>query len=65
MRIVLQNTIEMLKNMEMDIVVEGIETKELVEKLTELKCDYIQGYYFSKPIPEQDFTEFILKSAVK
>lgn len=61
MWIVLQNTVEMLKNMEMDIVVEGIETKELVELLSEMKCDYIQGYYFSKPIPEDDFVDFILK----
>lgn len=61
MWIVLQNTVEMLKNMEMDIVVEGIETKELVELLSEMKCDYIQGYYFSKPIPEDEFIDFILK----
>ncbi|MDE7234765.1 MAG: EAL domain-containing protein, partial [Ruminiclostridium sp.] len=61
MWIVLQNTVEMLKNMEMDIVVEGIETKELVELLSEMKCDYIQGYYFSKPIPEDEFVDFILK----
>ncbi len=61
MWIILQNTVEMLKNMDMDIVVEGIETKELVELLSEMKCDYIQGYYFSKPIPEDDFVDFILK----
>lgn len=62
MWIVLQNTVEMLKNMEMDIVVEGIETKELVELLSEMKCDYIQGYYFSKPIPEDEFVHFVLQS---
>lgn len=62
MSIILQNTVEMLKNMEMDIVVEGVETKELVDRLSEMKCDYIQGYYFSKPIPENEFVRFILNS---
>lgn len=65
MWIVLQNTIKMIKDMNMHIVVEGIETEQLVEKFSELKCDYIQGYYFSKPIPEEDFVEFILANISK
>ena len=59
MWIVLQNTVKMLKDMNMEIVVEGIETEKMVEQFTELNCDYIQGYYYSKPIPEDDFVEFI------
>ena len=59
MRIVLKNTIRMLKDMDMEIVVEGIETSEMVDAFSELKCDFIQGYFFSKPIPEQDFVKFI------
>lgn len=57
---VLQNTVKMIKDMDMHIVVEGIETEQLVKKFADLKCDYIQGYYFSKPIPEEEFVEFIL-----
>lgn len=59
MWIVLQNTVKMLKDMNMEIVVEGIETEKMVEQFTNLNCDYIQGYYFSKPIPEEQFIEFI------
>ncbi len=62
MWIVLQNTVKMLKDMDMEIVVEGIETEKMVEQFTELNCDYIQGYYYSKPIPEEQFVEFIKKA---
>lgn len=62
MWIVLQSTVKMLKSMNLDIVVEGVETKENVKKFSDLHCDYIQGYYFSRPIPTEDFVEFILKN---
>lgn len=62
MNILLKNTIRMLKEIGMEIVVEGVETKETLQEFTELECDYIQGYYFSKPLPEMDFVDFIRKS---
>ncbi len=65
MWIFLQNTVKMLKDMNMEIVVEGIETKEMVDAFSELKCDFIQGYYFSKAISKDDFIKFILKSHKK
>ena len=65
MWIFLQNTVKMLKDMNMEIVVEGIETKEMVQAFSELKCDFIQGYYFSKAISKDDFVKFILASIRK
>lgn len=59
MSIFLENFIRMFKGMDMEIVVEGIETDQMVRRFSDLKCDFIQGYYFSKPIPEDDFVEFI------
>lgn len=61
MFIVLENTIKMLKDMEMEIVAEGIETEQLVKKFADMNCEYIQGYYFSKPIPKHDFIAFIMR----
>lgn len=61
MWIVLESTVKMLKSMNMEIVVEGVETKEMVRKFTELRCDYIQGYYFSKPIPAEELVKFLQK----
>lgn len=65
MWIFLQNTVKMLKDMNMEIVVEGIETKEMVQAFSELKCDFIQGYYFSKAISKDDFVKFILAAIKK
>ena len=62
MRILLKNTIRMLKEIGTEIVVEGVETKEMLRQFAELGCDFIQGYYFSKPLPEQEFVDFIQKS---
>lgn len=61
--IVLKNTVKMIKDMNMKIVVEGIENEQLVEQFSALQCEYIQGYYYSKPIPKQDFISFIQKAA--
>lgn len=63
MWIFLKNTVKMLKDMKMEIVVEGIETKEMVDAFSNLKCDFIQGYFFSRPICKSEFIEFIKDSA--
>ena len=62
LEIALKNSINMIKAMNMKIVVEGIETEELVKYFSELQCEYIQGYFFSKPIPKDEFVRFITKS---
>ncbi|MCR5547102.1 MAG: GGDEF domain-containing phosphodiesterase [Lachnospiraceae bacterium] len=41
------------------MVVEGVETEEMAGKLADMGCHYEQGYYYSKPIPEKEFLEFI------
>ncbi len=65
MCIFLENFIKMFKRMDMEIVVEGIETDQMLRRFSDLKCDFIQGYYFSKPIPEDDFVEFIKQHKVE
>ena len=41
--------------MNLDVVAEGVETKEQLERLREIGCDYAQGYYFAKPMPCEEF----------
>lgn len=48
---IVKHTICMLHEMGLDLVAEGVETKEQYKLLTELGCTYAQGYYMSKPIP--------------
>ncbi|MBA6233532.1 MULTISPECIES: putative bifunctional diguanylate cyclase/phosphodiesterase [unclassified Colwellia] len=53
--------ITMAKALGIAVVAEGVEKKEEVEILTELGCDFIQGYYFSKPLPVQALEIFLKK----
>jgi EAL domain-containing protein (putative c-di-GMP-specific phosphodiesterase class I) len=56
---VMQNTVCMLKDIHKEIVCEGVETAEQLNQLSSLGVDFIQGYYFSKPLPEDKFVSFI------
>ena len=55
--IVVKETIRLAKALHMKIVAEGIERKEQVEFLAEQGCDMIQGFYFAKPMPIEEFNE--------
>ena len=49
----------MFKNQKLMITVEGVETKQMAQRLTVMGCDYLQGFYFSKPIPSQDYLRYM------
>ena len=51
--------IGMVKQVEKEVVVEGVETMDQLKKLTELGCSYCQGFLFSKPLSESDFIQFL------
>lgn len=57
--IALESSISMIRKLNYKIVAEGVETKEQAEKLTAMGCEYLQGYYFSKPLPEHEFLMYI------
>ena len=57
--IILKNTIEMVKMLNMEIVAEGAESPEQVEKLNEMGVDFVQGFYYSKPISRDDFLQLV------
>lgn len=59
MKIVIKNSIDMIKEMNKKIVIEGIETSEMLETFSDFSVDFIQGYYFSKPLPEKDFCNWL------
>ena len=53
--------IEIARLLEVPVIAEGVEKKEQMELLKTLGCDIIQGYYFSKPLPSDEFYELIEK----
>ncbi|MCR4742127.1 MAG: EAL domain-containing protein [Treponema sp.] len=62
MEIVIDNTITMLKKLDKKVLIEGVETEEDLDTFVQAGCDYIQGYYFSCPLPEKDFLDFIKRN---
>jgi len=55
----------MFQHANMKIVVEGVETEEMKNVLTELGCDYLQGFYFSKPLPADQFMDYLNSKTTK
>lgn len=49
------------RSMNLGVVAEGVETKEQLERLREIGCDYVQGYYFARPMPHDDFERLIIQ----
>ena len=57
--VIIRNLIEMLKNMKMKVLVEGIETEEMLESFSEMGVDEIQGFYYSRPLTKTAYIRFI------
>jgi EAL domain-containing protein (putative c-di-GMP-specific phosphodiesterase class I) len=57
--IALDSSIQMIKKLGFHIVAEGVESKEQAMRLMEMGCDYLQGYYYSKPLCEGEFLNYI------
>ena len=57
---VLTGMADILHKMDMSVVSEGIETEEQMKVMSDMGVEYIQGYYFSKPVPEDEFLKFLI-----
>lgn len=60
--VVVSTIVSLGQLLDMKIIAEGVETKEQFEFLRDIFCDEIQGYYFSKPIPEEEYKKLMNKS---
>lgn len=58
-KIVLEEIFRLLKRTKKFIVCEGVETKKMVDFLVKEGCDELQGYYYYKPLNEQDFEKSV------
>ncbi len=60
-RLILEQVVSMANKLELGLLAEGVETKEQIELLESIGCDQVQGYYYAKPMPEDEFFELLLK----
>ena len=56
-RLVLRSVADMLNQLDKEIISEGVETPEQLDIVQEIGCDIVQGFYFDRPLPHDDFTQ--------
>lgn len=56
---IIQMIVGMADKLRMDVIAEGVETKEQADFLGSVGCDIIQGYYYAKPMPVEEFEEML------
>ena len=54
---IINTIISLTKTLGLSVITEGVETKEQIDKLTQMGCGIYQGYYFSKPISVDQFED--------
>lgn len=60
-KLILEYVVSMAEKLGLGLLAEGVETKEQVDLLRKIGCDKVQGYYFAKPMPQEEFFEFLKK----
>ncbi len=57
-QMIVNSLIKIIHGLGLEVVVEGVETKEQYEKLKQYDCDFIQGFLFSRPLPVDEFVKY-------
>ncbi|MDD3414474.1 MAG: GGDEF domain-containing phosphodiesterase [Lachnospiraceae bacterium] len=60
-RVIISNVVRMVKEMDIQVITEGVETKEQADFLKEIKCDNAQGFLFDRPLPKEQFEKRLKK----
>lgn len=56
-KVIMSKILEMAEGLSVDVICEGVETEEQVKTLKDLGCKFVQGYYYGKPMPMEEFVE--------
>ncbi len=51
--------VELARRLNLSVVAEGVETREQLEHIRDIGCDYVQGYFFAKPMPSAEFEKYL------
>ena len=60
-KIIVEASVRMAKQLGLTVIAEGVETQEQLDFLSSIDCDIVQGYYYSRPIPVNEFEVFMEK----
>ena len=56
---IVESVMRLAHALDIPVIAEGVETQEQVDLLTTFGCSYIQGYYYARPMPAQEFGALI------
>ena len=60
---IVRSTIELAHNLGLKVIAEGVEDREIWDRLLQMGCDEAQGYYFSRPLPAPEITQWLDRSS--
>jgi diguanylate cyclase (GGDEF)-like protein len=60
---IVRSTIELAHNLKLEVIAEGVESREIWDRVSALECDIAQGYFIGKPIPSAEFADWHAKSS--
>ncbi|MEX0616093.1 MAG: EAL domain-containing protein, partial [Methylophaga sp.] len=64
-RAIIEAIVVMAKRLDIGVVAEGVETASQKAILTDKGCDWLQGFYYSQPLPSDDFARYIIENGQK
>ena len=59
-RLILEQIVAMANKLDLELLAEGVETKEQAQMLQSMGCDQVQGYYYAKPMPADEFFDLLV-----
>ena len=62
---ILSSVVQMSRRLNLPVLAEGVETKAQADYLKSIGCTYMQGYYFSKPVPEAEYIKMLSSSSLE
>lgn len=57
---IMSSIVQLAKKIDLNVIAEGVEKKNQIEMLKSMKCDMVQGYYYAKPMPAEQFEKMCL-----
>jgi EAL domain-containing protein (putative c-di-GMP-specific phosphodiesterase class I) len=55
----------MIKDLDMKVLAEGVETQHHIDLLEQIGCEFLQGYFYSRPLPISELMDVIKETKIK